>query len=114
MTPQINFLFADKKSSAYTPSEPFKNSKADVMTVEISGTFTNGSFIFEGKTDVNSEEYTPLAAVDLSSYTVARKATKAGIYEIGIEGIQLVRVRIESINGGYATILGRVVLTAGV
>ena len=38
--------------------------------------------------------------------------TKAGIYEVGIEGIQEFRVRIESVSGGSATILGRAVSTA--
>lgn len=114
MVPQKDYAFAKNITAEYTPNKPYYNVNSDVMSVEISGTFTSGEFVFEGKLDANSEDYTPLAAIDLSNLSVVRGiATKAGIYELGIEGIREFRVRVQSVSGGYVNIIGRVVNMGG-
>ena len=47
----------------------------------------------------------------MGEFLVAKTITKTGIYEYGVEGIQDVRINIESISGNI-NIFGRFVNTA--
>lgn len=111
MIAQKNFIFYKDAVAPGLPKEAFNNISSEIIAVEISGDFSDGVFVFEGKTNLNSSEYTPLAAVNLTDFSVSSTVSKKGIYEIGIEGVQVFRVRIESISGGAATIFGRVLKT---
>ena len=112
MVGQSSFLFFDKASTP-SVSKSYRNIKADVASVEFSGTFSSGKFYFEGKLDLNSPNWTPLVAINLSNYALVSEVTQAGIYELGIEGVQLFRVRIEEISGGEANVYARIVNTIG-
>ena len=109
----INHLFIKNATAPVTPSEYYYNAKADVIAIEVSGTFTSASLIAEGKVDVNASEWTPLAVINLSDYTLIENGeiTTSGIYEAGIEGIQYFRVRLASISGGALTAFCRAVTT---
>lgn len=111
MIAQKNFIFYKDATSPGLPKEDFNNISSEIIAVEISGDFTEGRFVFEGKTNLNTVNYTPLAAINLTDFSVASEVSNKGIYEIGIEGVQVFRVRIESISGGAATIFGRVLKT---
>ena len=106
-----NFSFGKKITEPFE-SKDYSNSIGDVMTIEVGGTFSDASIVIEGKADFTSEEYTPFTSLDLMVYDVHEKITAPGIYEIAIEGIQFIRARVESVSGGYVTILGRAVNSA--
>ena len=108
-----SFVFFDAATSPATSENYYANIKADVMAIEISGSFTSGTFAFEGQSDINSNTWTPIAGINLSDFSVTSSPTKAGIYEVGIEGLQRFRVRIEALGGGAARIVGRVIDSVG-
>ena len=113
MVGQSSFVFFNKVTSPGVPENPYRNNKADVIALEISGSFTAGKFCFEGRTNMNSENWTPIVGINLSDYSITTAPTAAGIYEVGVEGLQMFRVRIDSLSGGDATVFARVVNTAG-
>lgn len=111
MIVQQNFIFCKEVSAPVTEPEVYHNHNSEVISVEIHGTFTSGSFIFEGKTDVNNANWTPISGINLSDFSTTSEPKKAGIWEVGIEGITVFRVRIVSLSGGSATVFGKVVKT---
>ena len=115
MTPQKGIVFFEGETvSPGKPIEYYRNLKADIMSVEISGNFTSGTFHFEGVTDYTNEEWTPIAGVNLSDYSIASDPSGKGIWEVPLEGLQKFRVRVESVSGGSAKVFGWVVVTSGV
>lgn len=112
MVGQSSFVFFNKVTSPGVPNNPYRNNKADVIALEISGSFTTGKFCFEGRADIHSNNWTPVVGINLSDYSISTFATSQGIFEVGIEGLQLFRVRIEELSGGDATVYARVVSTA--
>lgn len=91
--------------------EYYGNSKAEIISVEISGTFTSGLFHFEGIVDLATTEWTPIAGVNLSDYTISADPAGKGIWEVPIEGLQRFRVRTEAVAGGEAKVFGRAIVT---
>lgn len=105
MKPIGNYKFIDK-ATANTVSNVYTNTTCDVLGLQIDGTFTSASVILEGKTDVNAEWQT-LAVVDLKDFNVVSEMSAKGIFEAGIECINLVRVTASNIVGGNLTVFGR-------
>lgn len=117
MLAQKNIKFFDK-ATAPGESEYYFNVKADIIAIEISGSFSAGSVIFEGQTDIEKDPYgssqeewtwVPIAGVNLSDYSFTSNPKAAGIYEVPIEGLQRFRVRVESVTGGDISVFGRAV-----
>ena len=117
MIGQKNIKFFDKVS-APGESEYYFNVKADIIAVEISGSFSAATVAFEGQTDIQKDPisndpstwtWVPIAGVNLSDYTYTAKPAAAGIYEVPIEGLQRFRVRVESVTGGDISVFGRAV-----
>lgn len=113
MIAQENIVFFDKASSAKESDFTYRNYNSEIIAIEISGEFSSGSIVFEGKTDLNAASWTPIAGILLSDYSITPNgvATQPGIYEVAIEGVQLFRVRIAEIGGGAVTVFGRVIKT---
>lgn len=109
----INHLFIKDATAPVTPAEYYYNAKADVIAIEVSGTFASASLIAEGKVDKNAPDWTPLAVINLSDYTLISdgEITMPGIYEVGAEGIQYFRVRLAAVSGGALTAFCRAVTT---
>lgn len=117
MNPKINYVFAKGATSPDDPepkicSKPYVNNSCDAIAVEISGSFTSASVAFEGKADLNAPEYTSLSGVNLTTFDLTTTATGKGIWEIGVEGIQVFRARVVSVSGGDITVLGRCVASS--
>ena len=93
--------------------EYYGNIHADIVSVQISGDMSNGVFHFEGLVDTDSDEWVPIAGVNLSDYTITADPTGAGSWEVPIEGLQRFRVRTESVTGGTAKVFGRVYAAEG-
>lgn len=107
MIPQRNFVFADKATSAYI-SNDYVNSIADVLDIQVSGTFTSADIIIEGKSDLNAD-YVALKVIDLAQLKAVSNITSTGIFELGITGLQVIRIKINSVAGGNVTVVGRIV-----
>lgn len=108
---QSNFLFLDKVIGSVT-SNAYLNSNAESATLQISGDFTSGSFVVEGKTDSESTAWETLAGINLSDFSVSGSSiTEKGIYQFGVDGIRQIRVRSVSVSGGTATVVGRMART---
>ena len=100
--------------SAAGTSEPFYNNGPSVLNLEVS-TSGSVSLTVEGcinilntdgttKTDAQCE-WTELAIISLSDYSVSSSITAPGIYAIGINGTARVRVVVASASG-ETTIVG--------
>lgn len=110
MVPQIHYVFGKNINEAGVLPNVYHNTTADVLSLEVSGEFS-GVIKVEGRVDKENENYTAIAGVDMGEFLVAKTITKTGIYEYGVEGIQDVRINIESISGNI-NIFGRFVNTA--
>lgn len=93
--------------------EYYSNLHADIISVQISGGFSSGLFHFEGLVDTDSDEWVPIAGVNLSDYSITADPTGAGIWEVPLEGLQRFRVRTETVTGGTAKVFGRVYAAEG-
>ena len=114
MIAQQNIVFFKDATSAGVSEYYYRNYNSEIISVEISGGFTSCNIVFEGLVDLeNGEIWTPLAGINLSDYSITENgvATKAGIYEVAIEGVQKFRVRIAEVSGGNVTVFGRVIKT---
>lgn len=110
MVPQIHYVFGKNINTAGILPNVYHNTIADVLSLEVSGEFT-GVIKVEGRVNKENTDYTVIAGINMSEFIIAKTITEIGIYEYGIEGIQDIRVNIESISGNV-TILGRFVNTA--
>lgn len=86
-------------------SNVFVNNACAVCTLQITGTFTAATVLVEGIVNVASNQWVTLAAFNLSDLSLEKDgADKAGIYQVGIEGILRVRMNVTEISGGDITI----------
>ena len=91
-------------------SKTYPNSQSDVLSLQISGSFTSGKFHIEGRNH-RGGDWVSLAAINLSDFSAVRGGfTQAGMYEIGIVGIREIRARIESVSG-EVTMFGQIIST---
>ena len=92
---------------ATTPaiSNVFVNNACAVCTLQITGSFTAATVLVEGIVNVASNQWVTLAAFNLSDLSLEKDgADKAGIYQVGIEGILRVRMNVTEVSGGDITI----------
>lgn len=121
MLPMIDFVFHKNATGAEIPN-PYIVTKADEMTVQISGDASDFEVIFEAITDSEgcngpSKEdpkgllatWTPVAGVNMTTFEVASSTTENGIFAFSISGFRAVRARLASIGGGSANVIGKVI-----
>lgn len=107
---QNNTVFFKNASDSGVSNSVF-NTASDVLSLQIDGDFASGTFFIEGRNRIHGEWY-PLAAVDLSNFTLYRNGlTSPGLYEFGVVSIREIRARIEEISGGAVTISGQFIAT---
>jgi lysophospholipase L1-like esterase len=86
-------------------SNIFVNNACAVCTLQITGSFTAAMVLVEGIVNVASNQWVTLAAFNLSDLSLEKDgADKAGIYQVGIEGILRVRMNVTEVTGGDITI----------
>ena len=96
-----------------TVSPEFINNQCDILSLQVSGTFSAVSLTVQGVTSTSGSEWTNIAAVDLSNFDIKNPITAEGIYETGIEGISKVRVNVTSVTGGSVSVFAKFANTAG-
>lgn len=78
------------------------------LTVEVSGTSTSRTVIFEGASV--SGTYYPITGVKLSDYTSATQTTGTGeVWQFDITGLVNVRARVSAVAGGNVSVKGKAV-----
>jgi hypothetical protein len=105
------FLF---QSAATTTGngELYLTNKADIVTLEITGTATSGTVIFEGL--MPSGTYYPVRGIRLSDYSIATQSVAVGeLWEIDVTNFVAIRARISAVAGGYITVNSKVVNSNG-
>lgn len=86
-------------------SNVFVNNACAVCTLQITGSFAAATVLVEGIVNVASNQWVTLAAFNLSDLSLEKNgADKAGIYQVGIEGILRVRMNVTEVTGGDITI----------
>lgn len=108
MVIQDNIKFA-REETAPGLSNTFFNGTSDVLSLEITGTFTSAVVMIEGRISTFGD-WVPLAAVSLSDYSAYKNGiTAPGIYEISIISIRELRLNIASIEGGDINVIGQLI-----
>lgn len=86
--------------------------KNDVITLEILGTATSGTVVFEGL--MQSGAYYSIRGIRLSDYKIDNQSTTLNeLWQLDTLGLLAVRARISAIDGGYITINAKVVNSNG-
>lgn len=111
MTYEKNFLFQDGATATGNGNLLYVN-KNDVVTVEIYGTATSGTVVFEGL--MPSGAYYSIRGIRLSDYTIANQSTALSeLWQIDTLGLVAIRMRITAVDGGYITVNSKVVNSSG-
>ena len=103
----INFVFHNASEESGTGTE--LSIQRDYMTanVEVSGTSTDYTISFEGKSIDGGSFYT-LKAMNLTTLTSSAEITK-GLWQVDLNGLIKFRVNLSAIVDGNITAKGRVV-----
>lgn len=111
MTTIENFVFQDAATATGNGNLLYVN-KGDVVTLEIYGTATSGTVLFEAK--MPSGAYYSIRGIRLSDYTIANQSIALGeLWELNAENFVAIRARISAVNGGYISVIGKVVNSNG-
>ena len=111
MTPIQTFLFQDAETTTGNGNILYIT-KGDIVTLEVYGTATSGTVIFEGL--MPSGTYYPVRGLRLSDYTVATQSVSVGeLWEIDASNFVAIRTRISAVSGGNITVTSRVVNSNG-
>lgn len=98
----LNALYWNALTAAggSTESAVFENTRFTVASVQISGAFTSASVLLEGRTSP-SGPWVPLAVSPADDPDDRRaEMVSAGIYEASVEGVNELRIRAVSVEGG--------------
>lgn len=87
---------------------PFPVRAYKTITLEVSGTSTSRTILFEGASSTG--DYYPVMGVKMSDLSMATQTTgNAEVWQFDITGLEFFRARISSIGGGNCTIRGKAV-----
>lgn len=103
MIPLKSSMIIEEASSSMV-SEEIYNSKADILTLEVSGSSGGCSIVVEGKVNTKATVWNLISGINLSDYTILSEdgMTNNGIYQFGIDGIQLIRVNVITSDGAIS------------
>jgi len=87
---------------------PFTVGAYKTLTIEINGTSTSRTVVFEGAS--TSGTYYPIQGVKLSDLSMATQTTGNGeVWTFEVTGLNTFRARISAVGGGSVTIKGKAV-----
>jgi hypothetical protein len=105
------FLFQNDATTTGN-GELYLTNKGDIVTLEITGTATSGTVVFEGL--MPSGSYYSICGIRLSDYTIANESIALDeLWQIDVSGYVAIRARISAIAGGYITVNSKVVNSNG-
>jgi hypothetical protein len=111
MTNIENFVFQNA-ATATGNGNLLRVNKGDIVTLEIYGTATSGTVLFEAL--MPSGAYYSIRGIRLSDYTIANQSIALGeLWELNAENFIAIRARISAISGGYISVTSKVVNSNG-
>lgn len=99
-------LFLSEETSIVTSDFIGNSNLGELLTLEISGTSTIFELVVEGVVDINSTTWTTLGWISMDN-NVGTTITTKGIYEVVVQNLTKIRVRLTSISNGNLSIYGR-------
>lgn len=101
------FPFARQVSVA-GESDIYNNVRYSEGVLEVKGTATSFSVEIQACIDVTDTiEWTTLMVIDESNLTTLGSITEKGLYAFSMAGKNKIKVKINSVSGGYLTITGK-------
>jgi hypothetical protein len=101
-------IFQDAVTETGNGSAYVVKGAGSIITLQITGTSTSRTIIFEGSVD--GVNYVLLTCINLSTLDYNTQTTgKDELWQVDISGIHLFRTRVSAIGGGNITVVGRVV-----
>ena len=111
MTYEKSFLFQETATTTGNGNLLYVN-KNDVITLEVYGTATSGTVVFEGL--MPSGAYYSVRGIRLSDYNIANQSVLLNeLWQIDTLGLVAFRARITAVSGGYITVNSKVVNSNG-
>lgn len=90
-------------------SSVYQNSVCDLLSIQITGTFSALKLQIQGKTNTGAADWTNIATFDKTNLDLTdgtNGITAKGIFNADITGLVAVRVNVASVSGGYVTVTG--------
>jgi len=78
-----------------------------IMNIAVSGNATGFTLVFEGKSN-DTDDYTPIMCCNLATLVLSTTAIANGKYQMSLEGLIKVRVRLSAITTNAVTVKGTV------
>lgn len=102
----LNLTFLQSASGKFT-SDVFDNYHYSLAVLQVTGSFTGAVIVVEGRVQVSDGPWVALGAWDTRDFTTEiNEITSSGIYEVPIDGVTQLRLRIASLAGGSVTVSG--------
>lgn len=105
---QIIFPFHTASTSISNGYELNVGTGMVTAIIAVTGNATGFTLIFEGKAN-DTDDYSPISVVNLDSYALASTITTNGKYQMPLEGLVKVRVRLSAIATNAVSVRGTVV-----
>jgi hypothetical protein len=106
---KINWVFHNASTTTGNGDELKIRWDYQTVNIEITGTATSSTVVFEGKSLDNGAWY-PISCVNLTTLDLATQTTgKNECWQVDLTGLISFRCRIHAINGGNLSIAGRTV-----
>ena len=99
-------LFLDGASAAAESKAALLENES-VLTLEVTGTATEFTLKVMGRAADGQEQWIPLAAINLTDFSVSDVISKTGIYSAALDGLRGVKLVLESAAGGTVSAYGR-------
>lgn len=91
------FKMLDKVSSAQVSDEVW-NLVADIITIDVDGSFSGASLLVQGKSDKDST-WRDISMIAFDGYAIKSEITEPGAYIGPILGYSSVRINLASVSG---------------
>lgn len=105
MPNSLNLTFLSS-ADGVRASDVYDNYRYSLAVLQVSGNFSGASVIVEGRVD-READWETLAAMNMSDTAmVLYEITRVGIYEVSIDGIAQIRLRLAALGGGTITVSG--------
>lgn len=102
----LNYTFL-QSATGRMASDVFNNDKYSLLIIQVTGSFVGVSIVIEARVQKDDGPWVSIGAWDTKDLTAPIEPIfSTGIYEVPIDGISQLRLRIASIAGGSVTVSG--------
>jgi len=102
-----NYLFFDAINTSMESDSLLNTYGSSQLVLQVEGDATSFSLEVQGIVDENTKVYRPLAIINNADFAVSNTINEKGIYTIGIDGINRIKLNLSSISGGSLTAFGK-------